>query len=51
MTTMSDNQISEKTTIPLGWAAIIVMSLAGVVFTGGMTHARFQGLEAKVMAA
>ena len=40
---MSD--ISEKTKIPVAWAASIIMALLGVVFNAGIGYAKFNALE------
>lgn len=40
---MSD--ISEKTKIPIGWAATILSLIAGLVFQAGVSYTRFSALE------
>ncbi len=40
---MSD-EITQKTSIPIAWAASIIVALGGGVFNAGMAHARFTAL-------
>jgi hypothetical protein len=40
--------LSEKTNIPLAWAASIIMALAGGLFNAGMGYAKFSALDEKV---
>lgn len=40
---MSD--LSEKTKIPIGWAATIVSLIAGLVFQAGVSYTKFSALE------
>lgn len=41
------NAITEKTQIPLGWAATIMSLVVGLVFQAGVSYTRFSGLEAE----
>lgn len=42
------NSFTEKTTIPIGWAAAILSAIVGVVFNIGVTHAQINGLESRI---
>lgn len=41
-------QINQKTHIPLAWAASIIMTIVGVVFSSGIQYSKIHDLQEKV---
>lgn len=37
--------MNEKTKIPIGWAATIILSVIGIAFNAGISQSRFSALE------
>lgn len=40
--------LSEKTNIPIAWAASIIASIIGVVFSAGISYQKFNAFEAEL---